>query len=103
MRRLSIPDLTNGLASAVPGHRAGTGGVALSAGGERSHPEGRHVHEFPEAFLILDGHGDIEIDGHASPIAAGDVLVVAPGEDHHLVSSVHRPLVIVWLHLRAAE
>ena len=64
MRRLSIPDLTNGLASAVPGHRAGTGGVALSAGGERSHPEGRHVHEFPEATGLH----------HAALIGLGVVL-----------------------------
>jgi mannose-6-phosphate isomerase-like protein (cupin superfamily) len=104
VRKLRTTDLAadgadSVLASAVPGHRVGTGGVALLTPGERSYPGERHVHDFPEAFVILAGRGEIEIAGTATGIAAGDVLVVAPGEDHHLVSSVEHPLVTVWLHL----
>jgi len=33
------------------------------------------------------GHGAVEVDGVATDIGAGDVLVIDAGEDHHLVSS----------------
>ncbi|HET6211788.1 MAG TPA: cupin domain-containing protein, partial [Micromonosporaceae bacterium] len=47
------------------------GGMSRYAAGERSHPEGRHVHAGHEAFLILQGAGVIEVDGMATPIEAG--------------------------------
>ena len=104
MRRLRLTDLSadggdSVLATAVPGHRVDSGGVAALAAGERSHPQDRHVHTSPEAFLILTGRGVVEIEGMATGITAGDVLIIEPGEDHHLVSSAQSPLVTVWLHL----
>jgi mannose-6-phosphate isomerase-like protein (cupin superfamily) len=86
----------------VPGHVIERGGVSRYEAGQRTHPEGHHVHDVPELFYILQGSGVIEIDGATSPFQAGDVFVVDPGEDHHLVSQGGLPLVSMWLHLEAA-
>ncbi|MBO0871470.1 MAG: cupin domain-containing protein [Micromonosporaceae bacterium] len=90
------------MGTAVPGYVADRGGVSRYEAGGRTHPEGRHVHEVPEVFCILQGSGVIEIDGVAGGFQTGDVLVIAPGEDHHLVSGGKLPLVCMWLHLRPA-
>lgn len=104
MKKLSINDLTGQgagpvLADAVPGFHIERGGITRYESGSRSHPEGFHVHTVPEAFLILQGTGVIEIDGVASPFQAGDLFVVEPGEDHHLVSQGDLPLLSAWMHL----
>ena len=107
MKRFALADLKTGgngpvLAGLVPGHFIERGGVSRYESGQRSHPEGRHVHVVPEVFCILQGSGVIEIDGESTPFQAGDVLVVEPGEDHHLVSDGSQPLVSTWLHLTPA-
>jgi quercetin dioxygenase-like cupin family protein len=103
MRKLRVADLDGTadsvLASVAPGYRVDGGGVAALRPGERSHPEGRHVHPTPEVFVILEGRGTVEINGGPSPVVAGDVLVVEPGEDHHLIGGPERPLLTTWLHL----
>jgi quercetin dioxygenase-like cupin family protein len=103
MRMIRLADLdgtdTSVLARVAPDHRVGEGGVTTLAPGERSHPQGRHVHAYPEVFLILEGSGTVEIDGTPTAIAAGDVLVVDPGEDHHLTADAVAPLVTSWLDL----
>jgi mannose-6-phosphate isomerase-like protein (cupin superfamily) len=105
MRKLNLDDLSRGadgpvLSAAVPGYVVERGGVSRYLAGQRTHPEGRHVHDVPEVFTILQGSGVIEIDGASSPFQAGDVLVVDPGEDHHLLSTGALPLVSMWLHLQ---
>ncbi|MEJ3747246.1 cupin domain-containing protein [Actinomycetes bacterium KLBMP 9797] len=100
MRKLKLTDLADGVR--LPGMRIADGGVATIAPGEMSHPEGRHVHPDPEGFLILDGRGRILIDGVATEFTAGDVLIVEPGEDHHLVCDGDRPVVNTWLHFERA-
>lgn len=85
---------------APPGYRVGSHGVSTLEPGEISHNRGTHLHPDPEVFLILSGSGLVHIDGQASPFAAGDVLVVEAGEDHHL-EAVER-VVTTWLHLEPA-
>jgi mannose-6-phosphate isomerase-like protein (cupin superfamily) len=106
LRKLHLHDLAGGpvdgpiVAGAVPGFLAERGGVSVYPAGQRTHPEGYHVHQVPEMFLILQGSGLIEINGATSPFQAGDVFVVDPGEDHHLISQGALPLVSMWLHLK---
>ncbi|WP_223167285.1 cupin domain-containing protein [Nonomuraea sp. SYSU D8015] len=120
MRRSTLADMGGGVS--LPGFRVASGGVSTLPPGQVSHASGRHTHPDPEIFLILSGTGKIHIDGevserptpgpesgslrdqrgpserhHEYDFAAGDVLIVEAGEDHHLeaVSEV----VTVWLHL----
>ena len=73
------------------------GGVHVFKPGEHAHPEPRHVHdEVDEVFIVLQGAGVIPIDGREYPLKAGDVVIVAAGEDHHARSSVEDPLVATW-------
>jgi mannose-6-phosphate isomerase-like protein (cupin superfamily) len=108
MRKLSLADLTSRaegpvLGAAVPGFHIERGGITRYEQGQRSHPEGHHVHTVPEAFCILQGTGVIEIDGVATPFQAGDVFVVEPGEDHHLICQGDLPLLSAWMHLQPAS
>lgn len=72
------------------------GGVYVFDPGETAHPEPRHVHDVDEVFIFLQGSGVIPIDGQDHPVRAGDVVVVAAGEDHHTRSSIDDPLVAAW-------
>ncbi len=100
MIRLTVRDLTardGRLLPDVLGEATITrGGVYVFRPGETAHPEPRHVHDVDEVFIFLQGAGVIPIDGTDHPIQAGDVVVVAAGEDHHTRSSVDAPLVAAW-------
>lgn len=110
MRKLHLRDLADQAnpdgpvtSGTVPGFVAERGGVSRYEVGARTHPEGYHIHDVPETFVILQGSGVMEIDGAPTPFQAGDVFVVDPGEDHHLVSRGPLPLVSMWLHLQPAD
>lgn len=106
MRRYTFADLARPdegaehvLARLVPGAYISAGGLSFHTPGMRTHAdEPRHVHPDHEVFCILQGRGWIEIDGRREPVAAGDVLVIAPGEDHHLIGDPAHPIVNLWLH-----
>ncbi len=109
MRRFKLSDLptpTKGehfLASVVEGARLYHGGLSFHAPGTVTHDEHRpHDEVDQEVFCLLQGEGWIEIDGVRQPVQAGDVIVIEPGEDHHLVSSGHNPLINLWLHANEA-
>ena len=98
MRKLSLADL-GGL---TEGRLVERGGFRIyPEPGFRTHDEpSPHVHTKPEFFCILQGSGDIEIDGaRVDRFTAGDLVVIDPGEDHHLISDGTVPLVFTWLHL----
>ena len=46
----------------------------------------------------MQGRGQIEIDGKLEPIQAGDVLVIEPGEEHHIIGDPQYPIVNCWFH-----
>ncbi|OXM82799.1 cupin domain-containing protein [Paenibacillus rigui] len=110
MKKLHIRDLAEMkggqhiLQDVLPGAYIYSGGLAFSRPGERSHtndgPEGRdyHVHQDEELFLIVQGQGTLELNGEFTPINAGDLIVIEPGEDHHLISSAEAPLVTLYCH-----
>ena len=100
MKRLTILDLKpNGrqlLPDILGAAKITGGGIYVFKSGETAHPEPRHVHDVDEVFIFLQGSGVIPIDGKDYHVHAGDVVVVAAGEDHHTRSSVDDPLVAAW-------
>ncbi len=101
-----LNDSSNGhlFGDLLPGNYLSAGGLSFARPGERSHtndgPGGKdyHVHPDREAFIILQGSGIMEVDGNEHPIATGDVVIIEPGEDHHLRSSESDPIVTIWCH-----
>lgn len=109
MIRLSLNDLQTKreghfLSDWLEGSYLSSGGLAFAAPGERSHtndgPEGSdyHVHSDKEAFVILQGYGVMEVDGEKHQVRTGDIIIIEPGEDHHLYSSESEPIVVLWCH-----
>lgn len=108
MRRLrlsELPEVKAGhiLKSVLPGEFLYRGGLSFMEPGQRSHsydgPDGRdyHVHEDCEAFVVLEGRGLVEVDQSSHPIGVGDIVIIEPGEDHHLVAKQDH-LVTLWCH-----
>ena len=52
-----------------------------------------HIHEI---FFILQGKACIELNKNNYNIKAGDVFIVEPGEDHHLIVDKNDPAVYIW-------
>lgn len=106
LRFSELQDVSEGhiFQTVLPGKHLYHGGIAFSEPGDRSHtndgPDGKdfHVHEDCEAFLILQGKGMLEINKKESPITTGDLIIVEPGEDHHLIADQQEPLVTLWCH-----
>ena len=100
MKRLTVRDLNAKDGYLLPNllgeARITGGGVYVFNPGETAHPEPRHAHDVDEVFIFLQGSGVIPIDGTDYPVKAGDVVVVAAGEDHHTRSSIDEPLVAAW-------
>ncbi len=100
MRQLTVHDLNPSASRLLPEllgeARIAGGGIYVFKPGETAHPEARHVHDVDEVFIFLQGSGVIPIDGTDYPVRAGDVVIVAAGEDHHTRSSVDDPLVAAW-------
>jgi len=112
MRKLSVGDLPDGgTPAALAAIGAGwgpvqRGGISRYDGaGHRTHAESdHHVHDVPELFTIVQGSGVLELNGAvATTFTAGDILIIEPGEDHHLISDGAVPLVFTWMHLSPAD
>lgn len=87
----------------APGYVIDRGGFRVyEEPGFRTHNEpGPHRHTVPEVFCIYQGRGVVEINGEeVTPFGPGEVVVMEPGEDHHLISRGDGPLVFTWMHLR---
>ena len=105
--RLSdLGDIRDGhfLQGIVSGPYLCAGGVGFKAPGFRTHsgdgPGGsdRHVHgDVHEVFVILQGKAVMEVDGKGHALATGDICVIEPGEDHHLVADKLDPCVNLWI------
>lgn len=53
----------------------------------------RHYHaESEEIYFLLEGSGELEIDGERSRVAAGDAILIPPGARHRLRADESGPL-----------
>lgn len=76
-------------------------GIAELQPGVRAHEGERHVHAYPELFVILAGEVTVPIAGGPTDIArAGDIVLVEAGEEHHLTNHTSLPCVVLYLILR---
>jgi len=47
----------------------------------------RHYHgQSEEIYLIVDGEGDLEVDGDTRRVAVGDAILIPPGSWHELAA-----------------
>jgi mannose-6-phosphate isomerase-like protein (cupin superfamily) len=47
----------------------------------------RHYHaRSEEIYLIVEGAGELEVDGDIRPVAAGDAILIPPGSWHRLTA-----------------
>jgi mannose-6-phosphate isomerase-like protein (cupin superfamily) len=110
-RLKDLQDVKEGhmLDAILPGKYISAGGLAFTKPEERSHthdgPGGKdyHVHSDCEAFIIIQGTGSMEVDHMLYPVTTGDVIIIEPGEDHHLISSRDNPIVALWCHAGPAR
>ena len=95
-----LEDVRDGhfLRGVLPGKHLTAGMMLFKKPGQVSHEGEVHVHQECEAFVILQGKGEVEVDGFRHPLATGDVVVIEPGEVHHLASSRQDPLVNLFIH-----
>ncbi len=68
MKRYRLCDLDGEIServgeALVPGAYIHYGGLSFHPVGFRTHPEGDHVHDSHEVFVILQGRGQIELNG----------------------------------------
>lgn len=45
-----------------------------------------HHHDYHEYYVVLEGSGELDVEGSAVPLVAGSVVMVEPGERHQLTS-----------------
>jgi mannose-6-phosphate isomerase-like protein (cupin superfamily) len=82
----------------APGAYVTEGGLSFNKPGSIAHDdEPRHTHGVEEIFLILQGKAVVHFDGFDQTIGPGDVMVVDPGENHHMEADRTDPPVVVWL------
>jgi mannose-6-phosphate isomerase-like protein (cupin superfamily) len=103
MKRLKISDLGSDgpehvVSRLVPGKYIARGALSFHRVGMRTHSEGHHVHDDAEIFVIMQGQGEIEIDGRCEPLHAGEVLIIEPGEEHYIIGDPEHPIINLWFH-----
>jgi hypothetical protein len=103
MRRYRLSDLDGEVLERVGdelvrGAYIHRGGLSFHPVGFRTHAEGHHVHDTHEVFVILQGRGEIELDGELEPVHAGEVLVIEPGDEHYLIGDPEHPIINLWFH-----
>ena len=53
----------------------------------------RHYHAVSEElYVLLDGEGEMEVDGERRRVAAGDAILIAPGAWHRIAADAGVPL-----------
>jgi mannose-6-phosphate isomerase-like protein (cupin superfamily) len=105
-RLQNLADVREGhfLQGIVEGEFLRDGGLSFKRPGFRTHDHDgaggsdTHVHTDCEVFVILQGKAVMEIEGVRHPLITGDVMVVEPGEDHHLLADPDDPCVNLWFH-----
>ena len=58
------------------------------------------VHDHPEFFYVLEGHGSMRVDDEEFSISPGSFVLVPPGAHHTLRRNERSlPVKVLWTHL----
>jgi len=53
----------------------------------------RHHHRLSEEiYYLIEGSGEMELDGERRPVAAGDAILIPPGARHRIANTGDGPL-----------
>ena len=103
MKKYRIADLkeTKGehfLSDLAKGKKLVKGGVHFYNPAEYSHPEGIHIHEdVEEVFICIQGKAKAIVDDVEHDFNMGDIVIIEPGEEHHIRADKVDPIVNLWL------
>lgn len=93
--------------SFLPGKEIYKGGMFFHKPGEVTHANDHgssvHVHEDCELFFFYQGKAEMEVDGVRYPAGAGDLFLIEPGEDHHMILGPEDYAVGTWCHATEME
>jgi mannose-6-phosphate isomerase-like protein (cupin superfamily) len=59
-------------------------------------PDRQTPHAFDEVYLVLDGDGDLEVEGEARRLRKGEAAFVAAGDDHRFSGYETLSLLVVF-------
>ena len=59
-----------------------------------------HRHNDCELFCFFQGKAVVEVEGKEYPAEAGDIFLIEPGEDHHIIASEKELPVGIWCHAK---
>jgi mannose-6-phosphate isomerase-like protein (cupin superfamily) len=63
---------------------------------------GEHTHkDDEEIYIILDGEGEMLIDGQPHPVGPGDMCYTKPGHSHALHNGTKRPMRLIVVGVNA--
>ena len=70
--------------------------------GLTSFPPGRsaplHSHNCGEQVIVLEGEGEVEVDGQATRLAKYDSAYISAGKPHRYNNAGATPLLILWIY-----
>lgn len=69
------------------------------------YPQGKgaplHHHNCDEQVTLLEGEGEVEVDGHVTPLRPYDSTYIAAGRIHAFRNTGERPMRILWIYSSA--
>lgn len=75
---------------------------AAIATGISAYPRGEgaplHVHNCDEQVTLLEGTGEVEIEGEVTPLVPYDSTYIAGGVEHAFRNTGDDPMVILWIY-----
>ena len=88
----------------LPGTSIYSGGLSFMEKDEISHANDKgspvHVHDDCELFYFFQGKAAVDVDGVRYPAGAGDIFLIEPGEDHHIIADGKEPPIVLWCHAK---
>ena len=88
----------------LPGKEISHGGMFFLKANDVTHAcdngSRRHVHEDCKLFYFLQGKAVVEVDGVCHQAEIGDIYLIEPGEDHHIVAGEQELPVGIYCHAR---